>query len=136
MIPAIHLIEYADQIYIEESVWSDPDMTKLFGLIVDHIIYTNDYHSYRMELNQQNNNSSKMFNLIPLICARDNCTLEIAFDYVAEKIRQFEEEIWDLEKYLRENRNWPDEIKQFIDKLNYLVGGDFISHIECGRYLI
>ena len=130
----MQFIEYADKIFIPEEDWNDPRVERLFDLMSEIFVYVNDFFSFEKEFVQQNGDLSQMFNLVSLISRLHYTPIGMALERLANMIRGLEKLIKYAEDQIINDPECSQVKKTFIQRMNYLIGGNHKVSKVLDRY--
>ena len=122
--------------FVPELEWEDPRFQRLLELSVRHIFYVNDFFSFEKEMNANNNNLRGIFNAVAVISILDGIDIGKAMEKLAELTRHLERDILLLEDQIKSDKMFSKVTHDFIEKLNYSLGGNYQAHVLAyDRYL-
>ncbi|CAG2113180.1 unnamed protein product, partial [Medioppia subpectinata] len=74
--PLIHLIEYADNLYVPEPEWQHPSMQALFAHLNRALIICNDMYSFEKELLDAGGRPDGVYNIVAAFAQIEGVSLE------------------------------------------------------------
>ncbi len=129
------MIEFSENIQITNEEWDDELFQEILLIGTLIIIYTNDLLSFRKELIECNGDFKNCRNLLSSFCSIENLSLQESSERLVKMIVDGEEHFKNLHKKIYE-RNPPisKNLRLFVRKSGYLVGGNWLGCIGINRY--